>query len=96
MKVSLGGARIPRRACASNDVGTQYSPGIYAGTSAQKQAALATRDAYEQALHAVGHGPVTTETLDAPTFYYAEDHHQQYARQEPEWLLRSWRYRRDL
>ncbi len=61
-----------------NDVGTQYRSGIYVGTSAQKQAALATRDAYEQALHAAGHGPVTTEILDAPTLYYAEDYHQQY------------------
>ena len=61
-----------------NDVGTQYRSGIYACTSAQKQAALAARDAYEQALHAAGHSPVTTEILDAPTFYYAEDYHQQY------------------
>ncbi len=61
-----------------NDVGTQYRSGIYSGTPAQKQAALATRDAYEQALRAAGHGPVTTEILDAPTLYYAEDYHQQY------------------
>ncbi len=66
-----------------NDVGTQYRSGIYAGTSAQQQAALATRDAYDQALHAAGHGPVTTEILDAPTFYYAEDYHQQYLARNP-------------
>lgn len=66
-----------------NDVGTQYRSGIYAGTPAQMQAALATRDAYEQALRAAGHGPVTTEILDAPTFYYAEDYHQQYLAKNP-------------
>ncbi len=66
-----------------NDVGTQYRSGIYACTSAQKQAALATRAAYDQALHAAGHGPVTTEILDAPTFYYAEDYHQQYLAKNP-------------
>ncbi len=66
-----------------NDVGTQYRSGIYAGTPAQMQAARATRDAYGQALRAAGHGPVTTEILDAPTFYYAEDYHQQYLARNP-------------
>jgi peptide-methionine (S)-S-oxide reductase len=61
-----------------NDVGTQYRSGVYTFTPQQKQAARAMRDAYEQTLRAAGHGPVTTEILDAPTFYYAEDYHQQY------------------
>ena len=66
-----------------NDVGTQYRSGVYTFTPRQKQAALAARAAYEQALRAAGHGPVTTEILDAPGFYYAEDYHQQYLAKRP-------------
>jgi len=66
-----------------NDVGTQYRSGIYAFTPEQKQQALASKQAYEQALRAAGYGPVTTEILDAPAFYYAEDYHQQYLAKNP-------------
>jgi peptide-methionine (S)-S-oxide reductase len=66
-----------------NDVGTQYRSGIYCYTPAQKQAALASRERYQQALEAAGYGPVTTEILDAPAFYYAEDYHQQYLAKNP-------------
>jgi peptide-methionine (S)-S-oxide reductase len=61
-----------------NDVGTQYRSGIYAFDAAQKAAAEASRVAYQARLKAAGHGGVTTEILDAPPFYYAEDYHQQY------------------
>jgi peptide-methionine (S)-S-oxide reductase len=66
------------------DVGTQYRSGIYAYTPAQKAAALATRESYGRALAAKGLGPITTEVLDAPVFYYAEDYHQQYLDKNPE------------
>ncbi len=66
-----------------NDVGTQYRSGIYAFTPEQKQLAQTSKDAYEQALRAVGYGSVTTEILDAPAFYYAEDYHQQYLAKNP-------------
>jgi peptide-methionine (S)-S-oxide reductase len=66
------------------DVGTQYRSGIYTFSPAQKAAALATRDSYARALEAKGLGPITTEVLDAPTFYYAEDYHQQYLDKNPE------------
>jgi peptide-methionine (S)-S-oxide reductase len=66
-----------------NDVGTQYRSGIYTTTAAQKAAALASRDAYQARLSAAGYGPITTEILDAPTFYYAEDYHQQYLSKVP-------------
>jgi peptide-methionine (S)-S-oxide reductase len=66
-----------------NDVGTQYRSGVYTFTPAQKAAALASRDRYQQALGAAGYGPVTTEILDAPEFYYAEDYHQQYLAKNP-------------
>ncbi|MBI3570729.1 MAG: peptide-methionine (S)-S-oxide reductase MsrA [Gammaproteobacteria bacterium] len=66
-----------------NDVGTQYRSGIYAHTPTQKERALASKQAYEQALRTAGHGAVTTEVLDAPAFYYAEDYHQQYLAKNP-------------
>ena len=66
-----------------NDSGTQYRSGIYVFDAAQKAAALASRDAYQSALKAAGHGTVTTELLDAPAFYYAEEYHQQYLAKNP-------------
>lgn len=66
-----------------NDIGTQYRSGIYTFSAAQKDAALAAKEAYGQALAARGYGPVTTEILDAPPFYYAEDYHQQYLSKNP-------------
>ena len=66
-----------------NDIGTQYRSGIYTFSAAQKDAALAAKAAYGQALAARGYGSVTTEILDAPPFYYAEDYHQQYLSKNP-------------
>jgi peptide-methionine (S)-S-oxide reductase len=66
-----------------NDVGTQYRSGIYTFTPAQRQEAEASRDAYQQALTKAGYGQITTEILDAPEFYYAEDYHQQYLAKNP-------------
>jgi len=66
-----------------NDVGTQYRSAIYATSPAQLAAAKASRDAYEGALRAAGHGAVTTEIREAPDFYYAEDYHQQYLAKNP-------------
>lgn len=44
---------------------------------------MASRDAYQQALSTAGYGPITTEIIDVPTFYYAEDYHQQYLAKNP-------------
>jgi peptide-methionine (S)-S-oxide reductase len=66
-----------------NDVGSQYRSGIYTYSDAQRQAAERTRDAYQQRLTAAGYGPITTEILPAPEFYYAEDYHQQYLAKVP-------------
>jgi peptide-methionine (S)-S-oxide reductase len=67
-----------------NDVGTQYRSGVYAYGDAQRQAAERSRDAYQQKLTAAGYGPITTEILPAPEFYYAEDYHQQYLAKNPD------------
>ncbi len=66
-----------------NDVGTQYRSGIYVSTPDQRSAAEASLDAYGVALEKAGYGPVTTEILDMPPFYYAEDYHQQYLAKNP-------------
>jgi peptide-methionine (S)-S-oxide reductase len=66
-----------------NDVGSTYRSGIYTYTEAQMAAAKASKEVYQQALKAAGMGPITTEILPAPTFYYAEDYHQQYLAKNP-------------
>ena len=66
-----------------NDVGTQYRSGIYCYGAAQKKLAEQSRAAFESRLRAAGFGPITTEILDAPEFYYAEDYHQQYLGKNP-------------
>ena len=66
-----------------NDTGTQYRSGIYAYSEEQKQLAQASLEAYEQKLNQAGYDKITTEILDAPEFYYAEDYHQQYLAKNP-------------
>jgi len=65
------------------DVGTQYRSGIYTFDAEQRAAAETSLKSYGQALKTAGHGEITTEILDAPTFYYAEDYHQQYLAKNP-------------
>jgi len=66
-----------------NDTGTQYRSGIYVTSEAQREAAEASRAAYQAELAKQGFGPITTEILDAPEFYFAEDYHQQYLAKNP-------------
>ena len=66
-----------------NDMGSQYRSAIYWTNDAQRDAALASKAAYEKALAAKGYGPVTTEIAAAGPFYFAEDYHQQYLAKNP-------------
>lgn len=66
-----------------NDTGTQYRSGIYVTSDSQRKAAEASKAAYEAALAKQGYGAITTEILDAPDFYFAEDYHQQYLAKNP-------------
>jgi peptide-methionine (S)-S-oxide reductase len=66
-----------------NDIGTQYRSALYWYDAAQKTAALASRDQYQERLKQAGHGEITTELRDAPQFFYAEDYHQQYLAKNP-------------
>ena len=65
------------------DVGTQYRSAVYWVNGQQREAAGRSRDAYQRSLSAAGHGLITTEILEAPPFYYAEDYHQQYLAKNP-------------
>jgi peptide-methionine (S)-S-oxide reductase len=67
-----------------NDVGTQYRSGIYPSNPEQRRQAEASRDAYQRALTAAGHGKITTEVVDAPELYFAEGYHQQYLSKNPD------------
>jgi peptide-methionine (S)-S-oxide reductase len=66
-----------------NDVGTQYRSAIYYFDDAQREIAERSRDAYQQEIGRAGYGPITTEIVPAPEFYYAEDYHQQYLSKNP-------------
>jgi peptide-methionine (S)-S-oxide reductase len=66
-----------------NDVGTQYRSGVYTYSEAQKAAAEASKEAFQARLNDAGYGPITTEIIDAPDYYYAEDYHQQYLAKNP-------------
>jgi peptide-methionine (S)-S-oxide reductase len=67
-----------------NDVGTQYRSGIYWFDAAQRDAAVASVAAYGDRLRAAGYPAITTEILEAPSFYFAEEYHQQYLAKNPD------------
>jgi len=66
-----------------NDVGTQYRSAIYTLNDAQREAAVASKTAYQKALSTKGLGTITTEIAPAGAFYFAEDYHQQYLAKNP-------------
>jgi peptide-methionine (S)-S-oxide reductase len=66
-----------------NDVGTQYRSGIYVFDAAQRRSAEQSKAMYDQALKTQRYDAITTEILDAPAFYFAEDYHQQYLAKNP-------------
>ena len=66
-----------------NDIGTQYRSAIYTFSPEQEATARKLTEAYEPELVRRGYGPITTEITPAPTYYYAEDYHQQYLAKNP-------------
>jgi peptide-methionine (S)-S-oxide reductase len=68
-----------------NDVGTQYRSAIYWTTPEQEQVARDLTKVYGDELHRQRIGDITTEIRPASdvTYYYAEDHHQQYLAKNP-------------
>jgi len=67
-----------------NDVGTQYRSGIYVTSASQRRAAEQSLVGYQQQLTDAELGLITTEIVDAPVFYFAEDYHQQYLAKNPD------------
>ena len=66
-----------------NDMGTQYRSGIYTYGEAQLEAAMASVTPFQAELERAGYGEITTEIVEAPPFFYAEDYHQQYLSKNP-------------
>lgn len=67
-----------------NDIGTQYRSGIYTFTSEQRSMADKSVEIYQRQLLKAGYGSITTERVEQPEFYYAEDYHQQYLAKNPD------------
>lgn len=65
------------------DVGTQYRSAIYTNGASQRDAAISSRDTFQEQLTAAAFGRITTEVKDTPMFYYAESYHQQYLAKNP-------------
>ncbi|MCO4773346.1 MAG: peptide-methionine (S)-S-oxide reductase MsrA [Deltaproteobacteria bacterium] len=66
-----------------NDRGTQYRSGVYVYDEEQRAAAEAVKVSYGKRLADAGFGAVTTEVIDAPTFFFGEEYHQQYLHKNP-------------
>ena len=66
-----------------NDVGTQYRSGIYTFSDTQREIVSVSYEQFGEALAAAGHSGITTQVIEAPDFYYAEDYHQQYLAKNP-------------
>lgn len=66
-----------------NDIGTQYRSGLYFSDFEQEALARKSCELYQAALSAKGGGAITTEIVQAETFYFAESYHQQYLGKNP-------------
>lgn len=66
-----------------NDAGTQYRSGIYVYSDEQRRLAEISKQVFQAELTAVDRGTITTEIVDAPEFYFAEEYHQQYLAKNP-------------
>ena len=66
-----------------NDRGTQYRSGIYTYSDTQKELAFKTKEQYQNILLNADLSMITSEIVDAPEFYAAEEYHQQYLAKNP-------------
>lgn len=66
-----------------NDMGTQYRSAIYTVNQAQYDAAIVSKQQYQEKLTQAGFGTITTEIAPLEVFYYAENYHQQYLAKNP-------------
>jgi peptide-methionine (S)-S-oxide reductase len=66
-----------------NDIGTQYRSALYVASPEQEKVARELSRVYGEELRRRRLGEITTEIREVPTYYYAEDHHQQYLAKNP-------------
>ncbi|UJP07719.1 MAG: peptide-methionine (S)-S-oxide reductase MsrA [Nitrosomonas sp.] len=67
-----------------NDIGSNYRSAIYYHDETQKDLALNTQKAYQQALNTAGYGKITTEILPLKNYITAEEYHQNYLQKNPD------------
>ncbi|HRH79903.1 MAG TPA: peptide-methionine (S)-S-oxide reductase MsrA [Thiobacillaceae bacterium] len=66
-----------------NDVGSNYRSAVYTHSDAQREIALKTRAAYQEALKQAGRGAITTEIAPLAAYHPAEEYHQDYLKKNP-------------
>lgn len=66
-----------------NDMGSQYRSAAYHVDDAQRQLIESTATSFGGALASARFGGITTEIAPLGTFFYAEEHHQQYLAKVP-------------
>ena len=73
----------PRGCARATTSAPSTAPGSTSPTTPRRRRRRWRCDAYDEALRAAGHEPITTEVEPAGPFYYAEDYHQQYLHKVP-------------
>ena len=67
-----------------NDIGTQYRSGdLRVRSRAARGGRAIARRCSRRSSRSRGYGEITTEIVEAPEFFYAEDYHQQYLAKNP-------------
>ena len=66
-----------------NDVGTQYRSVIYCYSDEDILACLESKKIYQVALSNESFSNITTEIMNAPEYFLAEEYHQQYLAKNP-------------
>ena len=66
-----------------NDKGTQYRSVIYCSSEKDLKICEDTKNKYQDILLAEDLNEITTEIILAPTYYLAEEYHQQYLAKNP-------------
>ena len=73
----------PRGCARATTSAPSTAPASTSPTTPRRRRRRWRREAYDEALRAAGHEPITTEVEPAGPFYYAEDYHQQYLHKVP-------------
>ena len=66
-----------------NDVGSQYRSAIYCYSDTDILECIKSKEIYQIALSNESFGNITTEIMNAPEYFLAEEYHQQYLAKNP-------------